>query len=71
MLVQAVTHSPTRSPISSSPDAMDPTPGRDLEAIVEGLMPDEPHDSEGLDSAAGRFDQIARELSEALSRAQG
>ncbi|WP_182354823.1 hypothetical protein [Flaviflexus huanghaiensis] len=50
---------------------MDATPGRDLEAIVEDLMPEEPEDSSSLEAAAGRFDQIARELSEALSRAQG
>lgn len=50
---------------------MEPTPGRDLEAVVEELIPSDPDDSESLETAAGRFDEIARALSEALSRAQG
>lgn len=50
---------------------MEPTPGRDMEAIVADLMPDDPVDGESLDRSAGRFDEIARVLSEALSKAQG
>lgn len=50
---------------------MSATPGRDLEAVIEDLLPTESGDSESLDAAAGKFDEIARVLSEALSRAQG
>jgi len=50
---------------------MSATPGRDLESVVESLMPSEMDDSEALEAAAGRFDEIARALSEALGRAQG
>lgn len=50
---------------------METTPGRDLEAIVNKLTPEEPVDSESLEASAQRFDEIARVLSDALSKAQG
>lgn len=49
---------------------MEPNPGRDLEAVVEELTPPDPVDSESLERSARAFDDIARALSDALSRAQ-
>lgn len=49
---------------------MDAAPVRDLEAVIEELQPPEAVDKGDLEIAAGRFDEIARVLSDALSRAQ-
>lgn len=62
---------PSRSSIWRSPSAMDGVLGRDLGAVVDELLPPDAVDSESLDAAARRFDEIAKVLSEALTKAQG